>query len=131
MRGNRGPPGWAAMGPGVPGGGSPVPSLLVFHVLPKTILSKKFMRVLKMAIRYDAVTKPVTKPRNETPRVTKPTEERHASHGRPVAVLDDGVRRCREPGHAGGRPPAGAVAMSGAERVRKYRERRRGAVAAS
>jgi hypothetical protein len=59
----------------------------------------------------DAVTKPVTKPepvvtkpRNETPDVTKPR---------------------------GGRPPAGAVAMSGAERVRKYRDRRRGAVAAS
>jgi hypothetical protein len=54
-----------------------------------------------------AVTKPrpgVTKPRNETPDVTKPR---------------------------GGRPPAGAVAMSDAERVRKYRDRRRGAVAAS
>jgi hypothetical protein len=42
-----------------------------------------------------AVTKPVTKPRNETPDVTKPR---------------------------GGRPPAGAVAMSGAERVRKHRQ---------
>jgi hypothetical protein len=70
-----------------------------------------------MAIRYSAnevvidarrvvteIQRGVTKPRNETPDVTKPR---------------------------GGRPPAGAVAMSGAERVRKYRDRRRGAVAAS
>jgi hypothetical protein len=69
-----------------------------------------------MAIRYSAsetvtdirrvvteIQQAVTKPRNETD-VTKPR---------------------------GGRPPAGAVAMSGAERVRKYRERRRAAVAAS
>jgi hypothetical protein len=70
-----------------------------------------------MAIRYDAV----TKPRNETPDVTKPVTKlaHEISHEIPTKLS------------GGGRPPAGAVAMTGAERVRKYRARRRGAVAAS
>jgi hypothetical protein len=113
----------------------------------ETILPKKFMQVLKMAINYgpaEPVTKlqpSVTKPRYETPTVTKP----YTVVGRTV----DGVEILKpvtEPTHftseeirstiadirkRGGRPPAGAVAMSDAERMRKYRARRRGAVAAS
>jgi hypothetical protein len=84
-----------------------------------------------MAIRYDAVTKPVTKPRNETPDVTKPsvrlmTPEQAVQFGTPLWAKELVASRPRA-----GRPPAGAVAMSVAERVRRYRERRRGAVAAS
>jgi hypothetical protein len=88
------------------------------------------MRVLKM-LRYgpiDPVTKPkpsVTKPRNETPDVAKPDDRSSVAH-----VADFVERRLSRCGR-GGRPPAGAVAMSDAERMRKYRERRRGAVAAS
>jgi hypothetical protein len=82
------------------------------------------MRFFEMAIRYA-----VTKLRNETPDVTK-LDVRLSLRGEdePTAVLGkvDLARSCRL-----GRPPAGAVAMSGAERVRKYRDRRRGAVAAS
>jgi hypothetical protein len=112
-----------------------------------------------MAIRYDAVTKPVTKPRNETPDVTKPsvrlmTPEQAVQFGTPlwakelvdvtkplggyvttygpadllVTALPEGLVLGKP---CGGRPPAGTVAMSGAERVRRHRERRRGAVAAS
>jgi hypothetical protein len=72
-------------------------------------------------IRY---AEPVTKPCNETPDVTKPVtkvlEERGLAYAHPefIAVMRDvlaGKPRV-------GRPPAGAVAMSGAERV-KHRER--------
>jgi hypothetical protein len=76
-----------------------------------------------MAIRYAEEAR-VTKPRHETIRVTKPNDQL------PVACVAGGVRR-PSGGGAGGRPPVGAVAMSDAERARKYRERRRAAVAAS
>jgi hypothetical protein len=67
------------------------------------------------------VTKPqpsVTKPRYETQAVTKPV---YTINGVPAMILP------RRPG----RPPVGLQAMSDAERMRKYRDRRRGAVAAS
>jgi hypothetical protein len=70
----------------------------------------------------------VTKPRYETPSVTKP-KDRHGA-ATEVPRRAGGAGRVADRGR-GGRPPSGAVAMSDAERMRKYRARRRGAVAAS
>jgi hypothetical protein len=60
------------------------------------------------------VTKPVTKP---SPRVTKPPPE-------VAAVTRSASTLAEKP--LGGRPPAGDRAMTGAERVRKLREAKKG-----
>jgi hypothetical protein len=75
-----------------------------------------------MAIRYDVVTKPVTKPRNETPTVTK-LDKAAEIIGMRNPLLRDGTayfaEYVRDNKPRVGRPPAGAVAMSGAERMRE------------
>jgi hypothetical protein len=83
---------------------------------------------MRRSLYTDIVTKPVTKPCNETLGVTKPDWDERAivlnSEFLPYGAVSVSGSRV-------GRPPVGAVAMSGAERARKYRERRRAAVAAS
>jgi hypothetical protein len=122
------------MGPGVGWGGSPVPSLWVFRILPKTVPSKKFMRVLKMGRIAYYTPSPVTENTLSVTDIQRAvTEIKQAAHQAaefghcfPDRIVSQPipVRRGR------GRPRTG-VAVSDADRARKYRERRRGAVAAS
>jgi hypothetical protein len=105
----------------------------------ETILPKKFMQVFKMAITYvtentPSVTEnPIPVTINE-PSVTENDHDyRMALRGCAESLTRVLRAEVNEPGsvrRGRGRPATG-VAQSDAERMRKYRERRRAAVAAS
>jgi hypothetical protein len=97
----------------------------VFHVLPKTILPKKFYGSPKMA-RIKFVTEiPPSVTEIMAPVTENPERLVYVGAGS-VAVIREVLAGKR----GRGRPRTG-VAASDAERARKYRERRRAAVAAS